>query len=39
MAKRIKVTGKLNTVISVIRKLDLENSEVLDLEAKALEVR
>jgi hypothetical protein len=39
VAKRIKVTGKLDTVIGVARKLDLENSEVLDLEAKALEVR
>jgi hypothetical protein len=39
VAKRIKVTGKLDTMISVARKLDLENSEVLDLEAKALEVR
>jgi hypothetical protein len=39
VAKRIKVIGKLNTIISVIRKLDLENSEVLDLEAKALKVR
>jgi hypothetical protein len=39
VAKRIKVIGKLNTIISVIRKLDLENLEVLNLEAKALEVR
>jgi len=39
VAKRIKVIGKLNTIISVIRKLNLENLEVLDLEAKALKVR
>jgi hypothetical protein len=32
MAERIEVTGKLDTMISVTRKLDLENSEVLDLE-------
>jgi hypothetical protein len=39
VAKHIKVTGKLNTIISVTRKLNLENLEVLNLEAKALKVR
>ena len=39
VAERIEVAGKLDTVIGVARKLDLENSEVLDLESEALEVR
>ena len=45
MAERIEVAGKLDTaigvanIVEVARKLDLQNSEVLDLEAEALEVR